>query len=123
MPLSSVAGQHVTLPLHGSKYFYERFDLSDKTEKDLLPVDVLAALNWGVHHVRISVMEAGGVANLKVNDSPAAVANGKILKNADLGASFIPGMHEIAMHITQLSAIQNGETGTTLEVEYWSGQA
>ena len=125
MSTSHIAGQRNVMPLHGSKYFYHRFDLSGGGEVNLLPAVVTTALPFGVHRVRITVIEDDGTAALKVNGVPDNVASGKILKNAVITAktSWLSEPHEIAMHITQLSAIQTGQNACTLEVEYWSGQA
>lgn len=123
MPLASVSGHDIVLPLQGSKYFYQRFDLSGAAEVDLLPAAVASALPFGVIRTRITVIGGGASATLKVNNVPDNVANGKVLKNANLGAAYVSEPHELSMLITQLSAIQTGETSCTLEVEYWSGQA
>ena len=125
MPLSSVSGQHVVLPLDGSKYFFKRFTLSSSVETDIL-ADAMAALPFGVIRVRLNVDVASGAAACRIaaNGSPALAVNGKDVFNVFLGASaIIVQPWEAAMLFTSLVALQIGETSCDIEVEYWSGQS
>jgi hypothetical protein len=120
MPLSSVAGQRVVLPLDGSKYFYDRIELLADTPTDILAT-ALAALPFGIIRVRLAV-EAGGLASISINGVPADAANGKKVVNATLGPGvYYVQQYNVAMPVTSLVAYSLA--GTYIEVECWSGQS
>jgi hypothetical protein len=119
MPLASVSGQHVELPLFGSKYLFMTHILAPDTETDIL-TQALASLQFGVIKVRITCVDAT-IASIGVNGVPALAANGKVVQNCLVIASYLKRPWEAAMPFASLVA--HSALGGTIEVEYWSGQA